>query len=502
MSERGPSRPRSIRRTLTFHILAGALLMLGLAGVAFFAVINRKLEADLNRTLAADFSLLVEDAERKGHTIIWDIPAAYSASEQESGDNLYCELFLEDGTPKARSASLADDHLPFRPGSLHASWNECLPSGRRARLLSRAFAPRADDGETQHIPDDPNEQMFDLPGNGDPAKARLVLVVAREREALDDLQRVLFIAGGLVAVALSGSLACVVRMSIAQGLKPIAEINAQLAAITPDGLGTRLHIGNPPSELGAVESTVNRLLDRVEKAMERERRFSNHLAHELRTPVSELRTACEVGGRWPDDTDTVRQFFGDIEAIALQLETIVANLLTLARCESGEAASANAGQTIDLGELVFLCWRPFAIEAEAKRLEWRPSIPAGLTIESDQAKLEFIVRNLLDNAASYAEPGTAVECSAIRTGGGVELTVVNVTDGFNEADLEHVFDRFWRKDAIQGHGSRQHHGLGLSIVRGFCDLLGLRLTVALRACRHFEVRLFFPEAPLPSARQS
>jgi two-component system sensor histidine kinase QseC len=72
----------------------------------------------------------------------------------------------------------------------------------------------------------------------------------------------------------------------------------------------------------------------------------------------------------------------------------------------------------------------------------------------------------------------------------VELRLANSAKNLNRADLEHVFDRFWRKDAART--DRSHIGLGLSIARGMCELLGLRLSVDLRDGSLFEVRLLFP----------
>ena len=247
------------------------------------------------------------------------------------------------------------------------------------------------------------------------------------------------------------------------------------------------------TQLAAIETAVNRLLDRVESAFEKERRFSSDLAHELRTPIAELRTACEIGGRWPDDVEQTREFFQDTGMIAIQLEKIVATMLALSRCEDGAATVQM--RRICLQTLVRECWRQCAPAAEAKRLQFDDRLTPELSVECDEDKLGIIARNLVENAVAHSEPGTVVECSGGESPGGMELRLVNTAKDLERADLDHVFDRFWRKDAARS--DRSHSGLGLSIARALCELLGLRLTVELREGRLFEARLVFPAPPPP-----
>ena len=480
---------KSIRRQLTIQILAGALVLLLVAGSVFFAAIHHQLVRDFDRTLDAEAETLARNAERKGRIIVWDVPDTYAAGSRENADPVYCQLFLEDGTIAGLSQTLGVENLPRLEGRGHALWNARLPDGRRGRLVQKIFTPTADNTDPQTGAEDPREQTFALPDGVNAAGVRLVLVVARNREGLDSVIRTLGLAGGAVAVLLSCGLALLVRRAVAHGLRPIDEMNAQIAAIAPEALATRLQVASPPVELAAIESAVNRLRDRVAGAFEKERRFSSDLAHELRTPIAELRAACEVGERWPDDAENARQFFHDTRTIALQLEKIVATMLTLSRCEKGIAPVQT--QRIGLPALVGECWRHAAAGAEGKKLRFDQRLAPDLTVECDADKLEIVLRNLVENAVAHSEPGTAVECGADAKPGGVELWFANTAKDLDRADLDHVFDRFWRKDAART--DRSHIGLGLSIARGLCELLGLRLSVDLREGRRFEARLFFPK---------
>ncbi len=480
--------PPSIRRALTIQIMVGTVAMLFVAGSLFLGVIHRRLVRDFDSMLEAEAATLARNAERKGRIIVWDVPDTYSAGSRENPDPAYCQLFLADGTVVGLSQTLGTDNLPRLEGRADAVWNGVLPNDRRGRLLQKTFRPEADNSEQHAVAEDPHEQTFTIPATMEQTGVQLVLVVARSRTQLDGLLASLYLAGGAVAVALAFALAWLVRRAIARGLRPIEEINAQIAAIAPDALATRLHVSAPPVELAAIETAVNRLLDRVEQAFEKERRFSSDLAHELRTPIAELRTACEVGERWPDDVESTRQFFQDTRMISIQLEKIVTTLLTLSRCDEGRAAVRTA--PIEVQALVRDCWRRAADDAAAKRLQLDERITPGLVVESDEDKLAMILRNLVENAVAHSVPGTVVECHAQAGPDGVELRLVNTAMVLDRADLDHVFDRFWRKDAARG--DRTHVGLGLSIARGLCELLGHRLSVDLHEGQRFEVRILFP----------
>ena len=482
----------SIRRQLTLQILAGALVMLFVAGLVFFAVIHQRVVGDFDRMLEAEAEVLARNAERKGRILVWDVPDTYEEGSRQNGNPAYCQLFLEDGTVVGLSQTLGTDDLPRLEGRQQAVRDGRLPNGRRGRILQKTFRPASDDADPQTGAEDPREQTFPIPTTVNLADLHLVLVVARSREGLDRLLGSLGIAGAVVALGLAGGLALLVRRAITRGLRPIDEMNAQIAAIAPEALATRLQVARPPVELAAIETAVNRLLDRVQGAFEKERRFSSDLAHELRTPIAELRTACEVGGQWPDDVEATREFFQDTGMIALQLEKIVATMLALSRCENGTAPVQL--RRICLQALVRECWRQSAPAAEAKRLRFDDRLAPDLAVECDEDKLGIIVRNLVENAVAHSPPDTVVECSGAATPGGTELRLVNTANDLERADLARVFDRFWRKDAARG--DRNHAGLGLSIARGLCELLGIRLSVDLREGRLFEACLVFP-APAP-----
>jgi two-component system sensor histidine kinase QseC len=487
----------SVRRKLTIQILFGTLAMLFVASSFFLGFVHRQLVQDFDRMLETEAEMVVRNTERKGRTIIWDLPDIYSMGSRENTDPAYCQLFLEDGTVAGISQTLGADNLPWFENRGNAVWNARLPNGRKGRLVQIAFQPVSEELVAQESPEDPNEQTFEIPAAMDPAALQLVLVVARSRESLDTLLGSLYVAGFGVAVTLACAIALLVRHAITRGIHPIEEMNAGIAKITPDSLATRLQVPAPPVELAAIQATVNSLLDRVEGAFERERRFSSDLAHELRTPIAELRTACDVGERWPDDPENTRQLFHDVGTIALHLEKTVTMLLNLSRNEGGNAPVQT--RRIHVQSLVRECWRHTAADAAQKRLQFDERIEPALTVESDPDKLEIVLCNLIENSIAHSEEGTAVECSGSVTTDGVELRLVNTAKDLERADLDNIFNRLWRKEVSRTN--RRHIGLGLPIVKALCEVLGLRISVDLKEGRIFEVSILF-QSPTADCNQT
>ena len=163
----------------------------------------------------------------------------------------------------------------------------------------------------------------------------LVLAVARGRghldEVLGNMQLVIFGVGGF---AILMALLLVWRV-LAIGFRPIESIASQVEKLDADSLSSRIELPRAPRELAPIADQLNALLKRLDASFERERRFADNVAHELRTPIAELRSLAMVGAKWPDDEESVAEFFADVNDIAGRMEDVISDLLLLARCQAG-----------------------------------------------------------------------------------------------------------------------------------------------------------------------
>jgi two-component system sensor histidine kinase QseC len=285
-------------------------------------------------------------------------------------------------------------------------------------------------------------------------------------------------------------MAVLVRLALRVGLRPLDEIRRQVARLNPSSLTSGVRVRTQTTELAPVVRQLNDLLHRLDAAFLRERQFSSDVAHELRTPLAELRTLTEVGRQWPEDTKAVTQYFADAQAISLHMERLVVSLLTLARCEEGTLQVSP--QPINVRELVEASWALVARPAEEKSLAFQCTIPSTYCVTSDRDLLRTVLSNLLHNAVTYSPSQSAIQCVAATEGKAVRLTIRNPTADLTPADLPHIFKRFWRKDPARTAGD--HTGLGLAIVQALSDLLHLGVDVALDAEHHFVIVLSFPRA--------
>jgi two-component system sensor histidine kinase QseC len=257
-----------------------------------------------------------------------------------------------------------------------------------------------------------------------------------------------------------------------RGLKPLGDLGAQSAEIHADSLATRFDVAQLPAELQPIARQLNELLGRLEQSFERERRFSADLAHELRTPLAELRTIAECAIKWPENRDL--SVDEDTLAIARQMEQIVVHILALARGEQGQLAVKL--EPLALAPIVKSIWERFAERAEARNLRVSLNL-APVEVMADAALLNSIVINLCENAVDYTTPGGDLSISLQVHGGTMALSVANTTVDLHAEDIAKLFDRFWRKDAARMGGT--HLGLGLSLATNFARSMRWELSAEL-----------------------
>jgi len=479
--------------------------MLLFAGAIGGFVLHARLVHEFDRALEAKARALIAVTSREGRRVDIDFRSeSMPEFAKEEADDIevqqdkeenneeeetgYFEIFLQDGTVIRRSPSLERDDLPLRlDSSKEAAFrNVKLPDGRRGRLVQIAFEPRVEPLKTE-VQEPLDEDQVELPASVDEQSLRLLLVVARDRERLDALLNSVYLTLAALTALLLGAIGLLVHRSIHRGFRPIEAINTQITRIGPATLEARVDLASSPTELATIVTALNGLLERIESGFARERKFSSDVAHELRTPVAELRAACEVGAKWPDDPAAIQNFFGDIREIALQMERIVTTLLMLTRCDAGTATVER--KTVPLAGLVVQCWERMVEKAGKKGLRFRSRVDPAVTVKTDRDKLEMIVQNLLENAVAHSVPETLIDCECAFVDSRVDLTLANEAANLTPEDLRHVFDRFWQKD--RARSAQDRFGLGLSIVKALADLLGIGLRVNLRESSRFEVCLSF-----------
>jgi two-component system heavy metal sensor histidine kinase CusS len=234
------------------------------------------------------------------------------------------------------------------------------------------------------------------------------------------------------------------------------------------------------------------MLDRLEGSFDRLGRFSSDIAHELRTPVNNLRGGIEVALGRPRTTDEYREVLGSSLEECGRLTRLVEALLFLARAEDPKAQVAREAMDV-AAELAAVreVYEPAAAEAGV-RLE--ASAPPGLRAEVNRPLFQRAVGNLVANAVAHTPAGGEVRVSATGDGAGLSVVVADTGRGIAAADLPHVFDRFYRADPARASGGA-NLGLGLAIVRRIMDIHGGAAAVESDTDKGTRVTLTFPVRP-------
>jgi signal transduction histidine kinase len=289
---------------------------------------------------------------------------------------------------------------------------------------------------------------------------------AYAREIVQDVGWGLGIAS-MVAVAL----AAVVGWAISRRISaPLVSLTRVTAAMAEGDLTARADVSRT-DELGTLARSFNQMADQVEQIVTTLRRFVSDAAHEIHTPLTALRTNLELArqGAGPEADEYVVQ----AQAQAARLEALTGGLLDLSRLESPTQAPKLVPVSLlpllnELGEL-------HASQAEQAGLAFEWSLPeTPVSVLGEEAPLKAALSNLLDNAVKFTPESGRVRMGCQQEGGTAVLWVEDTGIGLAEADLPHLFERFYRGRNAAGYSGS---GLGLAIVKAIVESHGGQVQV-------------------------
>ena len=452
---RSRGRLRSVRVRATLGACAVVAVALAVAGVALVAALRGALTDGVERSTR-------EQARAAAEVVAAGAKPAVLAS---GDDDTVAQVVEGDGRVVAASAALAGirrpliaDPAPGRAATVH------VRSGENARYL--AVAAHAGGDRT--------------------------LIVAT---TLEEVDRAVSVVSGLLTLGMPLLLALVAAVTwrvVGRALRPVEAIRATAAAVSPDDPGRRVPEPATGDEVARLAATMNGMLDRLEAAQARQRRFVADASHELRSPVATLRQHAEVARAHPgagQDGDLA----ATVLAEALRLQRLIDDLLLLARADADGLAPRR--RPVDLDDLVL---------DEVRRLRSTTDLEVDATgvsaggVAGDASSLARVVRNMVDNAARHAAHRVRLSLGETEPGGDVVLAVEDDGPGIPEAERARVFERFVRLDdarARDGGGS----GLGLAIVAEVVAAHGGTVTIGDAALGGARVEVHLPAREIPGS---
>jgi two-component system OmpR family sensor kinase len=440
-----------VRLTLVY---AGVFLPVAvLAAVAFWAIFAALEYGTVDASLGAQAQVitatLADQNAPAGSTPVDPLP-----SETQGGIAVDAVLFSPSGAVLDHSATVRSP-LHFAPARLDAP-----ASGSPVRVT------RTVDGVPRRL----LVERLDL-GGGQSG----VLVLAR---SVEELKETLLLVAGLLAVAVGAVVVGAAGLGYwlaGRALSPVSVMAATARDISEHDLHRRIDLSLPPGdELGDLAATFNSMLERLQTAFEGLQRFTADAAHELRAPLTLMRTQVEIALRRERTPDQYRASHQALLEEIERLTRLAEQLLLLARADAG--ALEPRFQALDLPELlegVGERWRPAALE---RGLSLVSDLPMQGSVRADPELLRRLLDNVLDNAIRHTPPAGTVRLTAGAVDGRWLIAVEDTGPGVPPELRSRIFERFTRGDAARGRETGGA-GLGLSLSAAIAAAHGGTITL-------------------------
>ena len=318
-------------------------------------------------------------------------------------------------------------------------------------------------------------------------RSETLLLLARFRDSV----LIALVLGTVVAGGL-GYLAAV------RGLAPLHRVAETAQRIRAERLGERLDAEAVPEELRELVSSLNEMFSRLEESFQRLSRFSDDMAHELRTPLGNLMLHAQVALERPRPPAQLREVLVSGLEELQRLSRMVNDMLFLAKAANAQVALRRERVRLeDEVDKVLEFFEPLASERGAKLVR-----KGSGEVDADRSMMRRVIANLVSNAVRYAKPGSTIEVKIAAQAGMLEISVANAGEALSQEQCRRVFDRFYR-GPDRGSQPSEGAGLGLAIVRSIVELHGGSVAATSEAGRNvFSVKLLSEAAEPERGRSS
>lgn len=458
-------RPRSIAaRLVVLFTIASVLLLSAGLGLLYWIVIQHAFEED-NEVLADKaFALRTDLQSANGASALRDELTTLRSGERVG---YFVRIIDASGGSIAETPGMNE----LLPANVFPAPNEKIDRPRNQRSGGRLFACVATQQEV--------------------AGQNYTIQVAQDRSSDEQFSRGFGLVLAGVIVAGSVASAFIAINVTRQGLEPLSELTRSLERVGPTRLNERVPQAGWPREVQPVVVAFDEMLDRLEDSFTRLSQFSADLAHELRTPIANLRGEAEVALRRERSPNEYKEIIESSVAECERLSGMIDSLLFLARAEAADRSVERA--KFDGHAAIANIADYYGTIAEERNIAI--SCRGEGEFNADAKLFGRAVSNLLDNALRHTADGGAIEIAITQRDGGSALTVRDNGCGIAPEHLSRVFDRFYRADSSR---SSAGSGLGLSLVKSIATLHGGAATVESTVGEGTSVTLTFPADAISS----
>ncbi len=463
---RTPLGSWSIAARLTLWYTASAFSLVLIATAVLYWVLVRNLQDEDGRLLADKVHVLRTLLRERGGS-----PSALKEVEWEWAARQYQQIYV-------RVLDEAGRAVVETPGMAERLPTQTMPDDRASPV--GVVAIRTADGQDFRAMSatvaGADGRMYEIQVAVDLAPEQLLLATYRMRLWL--VLGSALLASGIIGHAIGR-----------RGVRPLEKIGRTAREVRATTLNARIDLDRLPAEVASLAGTFNEMLDRLEESFDRLSRFSADLAHELRTPVQNLRGEIEMSlarARSPEE-------YQEAQASCLEecnrLTRIIDSLLFLARAEQPDMRIRR--EPIDVRTELEIVRDFYEASAADHGVALTVDAPAELGTAVDRTLFQRALSNLVANALAHTQSGGTVTLHAAHEGGGIRVEVIDSGEGVAPEDLPRVFDRFYRGDKSRS-GASGRVGLGLAIVRSIAQLHGGTVEIVSQIGRGTRATLVLP----------
>nr|WP_207789551.1 heavy metal sensor histidine kinase [Burkholderia ambifaria] len=455
-------------RRLTLAFAAVAALVFALTG----AYLYRSLSAELTRRddieIAGKLNQFLQLARASGSTAALRADPAVFHEVLLSHPGVYLGIYDAANHPLVEHTDEAGNTLASviaRPqpdaAAVAASPFTCAPPGIGTSRCVRARAT--------------------LP-SGETIQVGLARTAADRQSLLESYRVDIWLAAALGAL-LVGALGYAVA---SRGLRPVESLGRQTSRIEAHNLNARLDARGGPVELHELATSVNRMLDRLERAFVRLSQFSSDLAHDMRTPLANVISSSQVTLSRARTTEEYEALIDSNIEECERLQRMIENMLFLARTDNARQHL----KTVELDAGAELRRLASYFQALADEAGVHLAVQGEAPVVADATLFRRAVSNLASNALEHAQAGSTIELTVSTRPGYAVVEVTNRGVEIPPEQIERIFERFYRIDSSR-HGAARNAGLGLAIVKSIIELHRGKVEVESRDGRT-TFALYFP----------
>lgn len=459
--------PFSFKNRIAFNYIISGSILIALVFLFIFQIVNYSVNEHVNEEVNEELQKHLNDVSLDSHDTYLIQVDQWRAREHNSitVNPVFVQFYDNNKLVIDKSPNLKDSDLQLFDDSQN---NEYINSNLNEIPIRQIQKPIVNNNKTVGYV--------------------VVAMSLEDFEIVGILKNILLISFPIIVVLLF----VFARFFAGRSIKPVSAIIETSSLITKDNLNTRIPLPTNKDELYILSENINNLLDRIENAVKREKQFTSDASHELRTPLAVIKGTLEVLIRKPRTAEEYNEKINYCIKEVDRINNLVDQLLLLARFENQKQNFKR--EEIFLDALILDTVSRFSSQLKEKEISIKTNLEQDCVINSDNYLVAIIFNNLLSNAIKYSKQKGNITINLNKKKNQIVAEIIDNGVGISKEDLDKIFNSFFRSNSSK-HPEIKGTGIGLSIVKRLCDILGMKISITSEMEKETRVELLFDNNP-------